>query len=234
MKHQEPDNRIRPGFAVLLALALAAVSIAVWMSVSKPTHPATANVSAVASKHTTHSKHKDGAEQAPAAAPVVTEPALAVPSEPIVAAAAETATPIPPPPNGTPSPFEAQWGIRISDVMQTHTESVLEMSYIVVDPAKIATLSDGVNTPYLIEQASGAKVMLCVPMHEKWPFAGHSRARSMALISNGAGGFPPAAGKVVPGRTYSLLIPNPDLTVKKGSRVAVSVGDIRSDILAVE
>ena len=234
MTNQEPDNRIRPGFAVLMALALAAVSIAVWMSVSKPTHPAKANVSAVAAKHTAHPKQKAGAGLAPAEAPVVAEPAQAVPSEPIVAAASENAEPIPPPPNGTPSPFEAQWGIRISDVLQTGADSVLEMRYLVVDPAKTAGLADGEKTPYLIEQSSGAQVMLCVPLHEKWPYAGHSRARSMAHISNGAGGFPPAAGKMVAGRTYSLLIPNPDLAVKKGSRVVVAAGDIRSDVLAVE
>ena len=231
MISQKTDNRVRPGFAVLLALA--AVSIAVWLSVSKPKIADKANVQSVtaqkptAAKRSSHAKPKSDTNPAPSAQVAVVE-------HPLSASAQEPAVPIPAPQGGTPSLFEAQWGIRISDVVRTDIDSVLEMRYMVVDPSKIAALADGENMPCLIEQTSGAQVMLCVPLHEKWPYAGHSRARSMAHISNGAGGFPPAAGKAVAGRTYSLLIPNPDLAVKKGSRVVVAVGDIRSDSLVVE
>jgi hypothetical protein len=145
-----------------------------------------------------------------------------------------TALAIPPPPHGHPSPFEEQWGIRFSDIALSGSGNVLALQYMIVAPEKTASLADEQNTPFICDQASGAKVMLCVPRHKTLSYADHSRARSMALMASVAGGFPSAPDNEVAGKTYSLCAANPELAMKPGSRVVVMASGHMSDILSVD
>ena len=49
-----------------------------------------------------------------------------------------------------------------------------------------------------------------------------------------ATGFPPPAGRIEPGRTYSILLPNPGGLVKSGQEMAMVVGDTWTGNLIVE
>lgn len=235
MNHKDTNNRIRPGFIIVLVVALAVISITIWKIALKPASATTikepaAKERSVSAPPNPHNKRAEAPvsanEQTATAEPAAEEqPAVVAESTPVV---------IPSPPNGKPSTFEEQWGIRMSVAKLIGNGAALELQYLLVDTTKTAGLTDAQSTPYLIDQASGAKVMLCVPLHKNWPYANHSRARSMAMITPGAGGFPPASGKQVVGRTYSLIVANPDLALKKGSQAVIAVGDIRSDVLTVE
>jgi hypothetical protein len=235
MKHKDIDNRVRPGFIIVLVAVLAVISITVWKVALAPVSATTikepaAKERSVRAKPNHHNKRAEAPvatnEQTATAEPAAEEqPAAVAESTPVI---------IPSPPNGKPSTFEEQWGIRMSVAKLIGNGATLELQYLLVDTTKTARLTDEQSTPYLIDQASGAKVMLCVPLHKDWPYANHSRARSMAMIAPGAGGFPPASGKQIVGRTYSLIVANPDLALKKGSQAVIAVGDIRSDVLTVQ
>lgn len=103
-----------------------------------------------------------------------------------------------------------------------------------IRPGFAALLADGTTTAYLVEPTSGATTLVCAPLNAQWPFRAHSRARSTASTLRGSGSFPPPAGRLFAGQTYSLLVPNPDGMVKPGGRVAIVIGDARTRDLTVE
>ena len=127
-------------------------------------------------------------------------------------------------------PLEDHWGIQVSGVGLTEG-SVLELLYKVVDAQKAASLANAEAPAYLVEQDSGTRILLGPP--PQGPASAHSRARSRALMMWQAGGFPPPPSKLVAGKTYSVLLPNPGSVVKTGSKVAVVIGDFQSAGLVV-
>ena len=135
---------------------------------------------------------------------------------------------------GLPSDLESQWGIRFTGIKPALKGSAVEVRYMVTDAVRAAQIADGTTTAYLAGQDNGARIMVCAPRHEAWPFPSHSRSKSLAMTLRGAGGFPPAPGRIKTGMTYTLMVPNPEGAFKAGSRAAIEAGQLKSDILIVE
>jgi len=207
MNHQDTNNRIRPGILALAACALLVTLIAFgiyWLNRTEP-------IPTTASGETT------------------VEPATALPPAPAVESVAAGQ----PVAAARPSPVEEHWGIQVSSIRLTRADSAVDLRYKVVAPEKVALLASDENTAYLIDQASGAKIqMLAPPQQGAWPT--NVRARTVAKMMRQAGEFPPAPSRLVAGKTYSLLLPNPGGTVKSGTKVVLVVGNYPTDALTVE
>jgi len=91
---------------------------------------------------------------------------------------------------------------------------VVDFRYKVLEPDKAATLSDRESKPYLLDQASGKKLL--VPKSPK------------------VGPLRPTATKPEAGKVYFALFANPGQVVKAGSKVTVVLGDFRAENLTVE
>jgi hypothetical protein len=109
---------------------------------------------------------------------------------------------------------EQKWGIQVTSLHLSANGYMVDFRYKVVDPEKAATLGDPKAKPYLLDQATGAK--LVVP---KSPKVGPLRQSAENLT----------AGKV-----YFTLFSNRNKAVKAGSKVTVVVGDFRAENLVVQ
>jgi hypothetical protein len=112
--------------------------------------------------------------------------------------------------------LEERWGVRVSSVRLTAAGYMLDFRYTIVDPEKAAPLSDPKNKPVLIDQASGAEMMVPAP-----PKVGSLRSKSR-------NGLP------VAGRSYFVLFANPGGYIKTGNKVTVAIGDFRAEDLTAE
>ncbi len=90
---------------------------------------------------------------------------------------------------------------------------MLAFRYIVIDPEKAKGLNDKRNTAFLIDEKSGAKLM--VPQMEK---VGALRTTSTPVA----------------GRMYWMVFANVGRIVNVGSRVNVEIGDFKADGLIVD
>jgi hypothetical protein len=90
---------------------------------------------------------------------------------------------------------------------------MLRFSYRVLDPERAKPLNDKRWNPYLVDEATGAK--LGVPEMDK---VGKLRQ----------------TGPTEMGRIYWMVFGNPGLLVKHGNRVDVVIGDFRADGIVVE
>jgi hypothetical protein len=112
------------------------------------------------------------------------------------------------------SPYiKRRWGVDVVGVRLVASDSMLEFRYKVLDVKKAEALNNKRWNPYLLDQASGAK--LAVPTMEK---IGQLRQTP-----------PPIEGHV-----YWMVFANPGRMVKRGNRVNVVVGDFHADGLTVE
>ena len=112
--------------------------------------------------------------------------------------------------------LEEQWGVEVSSVRLTAAGYMLDFRYTILDPEKAAPLVTRKNNPILIDQVSGAELIVPTP-----PKVG-------ALRSNSRNGVP------VEGRSYFILFANPGGFVKPGNKVTVAIGDFRAENLTVE
>lgn len=115
-----------------------------------------------------------------------------------------------------PAGSEERWGVRIEGIRLSAAGNMLDFRYRVIDPDKASPLVDRTVKPYLLDQASGARLM--VPSSPK---VGPLRQTS-------------ADGKPLAGRTYFILFANPGKYVKAGNKVTVVIGDFRAEDLTVE
>ena len=91
---------------------------------------------------------------------------------------------------------------------------MIDFRYKVLDPVKAATLADRQAKPYLLDQATGAK--LSVPRSPK------------------VGPLRQAAENLTAGKVYFALFSNPGKLVKQGNKVTVVVGGFRAENLVVQ
>jgi hypothetical protein len=110
------------------------------------------------------------------------------------------------------TPLKREWGIEILGVHQTSAGYMLQFDYRVLDPKTAKPLFDRKTKPYLLDFATGAKVI--VPSPEK---VGQLRNVNA-----------PEAG-----RTYWVMFANPAKMIQKGSQVSVHIGDFDSGTLIV-
>ena len=113
-----------------------------------------------------------------------------------------------------PESLEQKWGMQVTSLRLSANGYMVDFRYKVVDPEKAATLGDPKAKPYLLDQATGAK--LVVP---RSPKVGPLRQSATQL----------AAGKI-----YFALFSNPGKLVKKGNKVTVVIGDFKAENLIVE
>ena len=115
---------------------------------------------------------------------------------------------------GESETLEQKWGMQVSSLHLSANGYMVDFRYKVVDPEKAATLGDPKAKPYLVDQATGAK--LVVP---RSPKVGPLRQSATQL----------AAGKI-----YFALFSNPGKLVQKGNKVTVVIGDFKAENLVVE
>jgi hypothetical protein len=105
-------------------------------------------------------------------------------------------------------------GIEIQGIRLSAAGYMLDFRYRVLDPEKAAPLLDRKTHPYLLDDASGAR--LSVPDSPK---VGRLRTTSR--------------NKVIPGRSYYILFANPGRYLQAGSKVTLVAGDARISDLTV-
>ncbi|MGC2193988.1 MAG: hypothetical protein WA628_04880 [Terriglobales bacterium] len=110
------------------------------------------------------------------------------------------------------TPLKREWGIEVLGVHQTSAGYMLQFRYRVIDPKAAKSLFDRKIKPYLVDAATGAKVI--VPSPDK-----------VGQLRN--------VNTPETGRTYWMLFANPAKMIKAGSHVSVHIGDFDSGTLVV-
>lgn len=120
---------------------------------------------------------------------------------------------------GTLTPLEREWGIKVLGLRVTAAGYALDFRYKVIDPKKAAHIVQRKfsPTPYVLVESSGAK--LGVPFTQK---AGSLRS-SVTTES-----------QIKRGRDYTALFANPGRHVKPGEKVTVVFGGFKAEHLTVQ
>jgi hypothetical protein len=144
--------------------------------------------------------------------------------EPSVEAAAPSPAPITAPmrrsvarkpaPAPRPATLEDHWGIQVDSLRLSMANSVVDLRYKILDPVKAAQLANGKTPAYIIDRATGTKLVMPTPPKE--------------------GAFPPTAHRLVAGKTYFAMVSNQGGTLKSGSQVTVVVGGSEATDLTVQ
>lgn len=126
---------------------------------------------------------------------------------------AATASAPPAPPAATASP-EERWGIQVDGIKLSAAGYMLDFRYRVLDAEKASSVLNRRVKPYLVVDASGAKLM--VPNTPK-----------LGLLRQVASG-------ASPDRTHFMLFANPGKAVQSGSKVTLVMGEMKVEDIAVE
>ena len=110
--------------------------------------------------------------------------------------------------------LEQKWGIQFSGLFLSAGGNMVDFRYKVVDPAKAAFLTKPETKPELLNQATGAK--LIVPNSTE---VGPLRQTSRPYIA---------------GKLYFLMFANTRHHVKSGDKVTISAGGLKVENLIVE
>ena len=108
--------------------------------------------------------------------------------------------------------YQRLWGVEILGVKPVSSGTMIRFSYRVVDADKAKTLNDKQATPRLVDQKTGAT--LVVPTMEKV-----GQLRQSSTPENG--------------REYWMLFSNQGNLVRPGNRVDVVIGNFRAEGLIV-
>ena len=113
------------------------------------------------------------------------------------------------------SPRHAEeWGIDVLGVTASAAGYMLDFRYRVTDPDKASPLMDRQAKPYLVDEATGAKLFVPSP-----PKVGPLRQTPRQLRTD---------------RTYAVLFANPGRFLKAGDCVTVVVGECRVENLIIQ
>ena len=105
------------------------------------------------------------------------------------------------------------WGVDVVGVRLVSSDWMLQFKYKVIDPVKAAPLLDLHVKPYLVDEASGAR--LAVPAMEN---VGELRQHT----------------DPDPNRIYFMIFGNADKIVPRGGRVSVVIGQFQASSLPVQ
>ena len=150
-------------------------------------------------------------EEAPEAAPA---PSVAAPKPRPVAALHPAKVAAASEDTSSSLSLEEHWGIEVSSLRLSMGNSIIDLRYKILDPAKVVQLANNKTPSYIIDQASGKKLMMPTPPKE--------------------GAFPPTGNKLVAGKTYFAMVSNQGATLRSGSRVTVMVGGSEATNLTVQ
>jgi hypothetical protein len=199
-----PERRARPGFMLLLAGFVGAAGLAVWWfrphaPPAEPSSPPPGEtaaapvprpaVSYAQPRHRDFTKRRGAPLRAAPIAPAVTN-APAVPS------------------------IEELYGIRVCAMRMSFGNRFVDLRYQVMDSAKAARLGNGKTAAYLVDRATGRKLLMPQPP--------------------GEGAFPPTGNHLMDGRTYFALVANPQNRVQSGSELMFQVGGASPTNLVVQ
>lgn len=106
------------------------------------------------------------------------------------------------------------WGIEVEAIRLTAGNYMLDFRYRIVDAAKATRAITPKTHPFLIDQASGAKLMVPTP-----PKIGPLRQ---------------TRGRLVTGKSYFIFFANPGQYIKAGSKVTVVLNDLKIENLTVQ
>lgn len=109
--------------------------------------------------------------------------------------------------------YKRKWGVDVVGIRLVSSGAMLRFSYRVIDAEKAKPLNDKRWNPYLVDEATGAK--LGVPEMDK---VGKLRQ----------------TGATEEGRIYWMVFGNPGQLVKHGNLVDVVIGNFRADGIVVE
>lgn len=110
--------------------------------------------------------------------------------------------------------LEEKYGIQVDGIHLTAAGYMLDFRYLVQDTAKASSLFTPGLKPYLIDQSSGAQMMIPAP-----PKIGPLRTSGKDLIA---------------GRVNFMLFANPGCYIKAGNKVTVVMGECRIEDLVVQ
>ena len=110
--------------------------------------------------------------------------------------------------------LEQQWGVQICGIRLSAADYMLDFRYRVIDPEKAKPLLSRQVKPYLVDQESGAKLIVPAP-----PKVGSLRQKS---------------NEPLPGKIYFIIFSNPGKLVKRGNKVTVVIGDFKAEGLIIE
>jgi hypothetical protein len=111
------------------------------------------------------------------------------------------------------SSAEKKWGILPISIQLTAAEQLVDYRYLVIDPYKAQAFMKQVDTAYLIDQTSGARLSV-------------SRTKVAPV---GQSGTKPIAGKI-----YPILFTNTAKVIKPGSKVNLVIGELRIEDIVVK
>ena len=124
------------------------------------------------------------------------------------------AEPANPPARGESAGLEQQWGIQVTSLRMSANGYMVDFRYKVMDPEKASALGDPEAKPYIVDQATGAKLL--VPRSPK------------------VGPLRQSAERLTAGKVYFALFSNRGKVVKAGSTVTVVIGAFKAENLVVE
>lgn len=110
--------------------------------------------------------------------------------------------------------LEQRYGIKVVGIHLTAAGYMLDFRFRVLDPARAGYLFDMNVKPCLVDQASGARMMVPAP-----PKIGALRS---------------SAKTVLPDRNYFILFANPGQFIKPGNKVTVEIGVFKVADLVVQ
>ncbi len=109
---------------------------------------------------------------------------------------------------------EQRYGIKVVGVHLTAAGYMLDFRFRVLDPARAGYLFDASVKPCLVDQASGARMMVPAP-----PKIGALRSSAKTVLAD---------------RNYFILFANPGQFIKPGSKVTVEIGVFKVADLVVQ
>jgi hypothetical protein len=112
------------------------------------------------------------------------------------------------------SNVEKNWGVQICGIRLSAADYMLDFRYRVIDPNKASPILNRQVKAYLIDEQSGAKLIVPTP-----PKVGSLRQKS----------YEPTADKI-----YFVMFSNPGRLVKRGSKVTVVIDEFKAENLVVE
>ena len=225
MKTQTTDDRVRPGFVVLLVGGLAVILIPAWLLTRTPpaaTAPAVVKAAPPVAEAPAPAMRTSGyAARAAAARAAVSVPVplSTAPTTPVIG---QHMAPLPrrsvatrqekwmklvgaATPSATGSTLEDRWGIQVCSLGLSMGNAMLDMRYKVVDPGKAISLVNGNTRAFVFDPASGATLFMPSPPKE--------------------GAFPPSGYRLAAGKTYFAAVANQRGVLKSGSKVSLVIGD---------
>lgn len=119
--------------------------------------------------------------------------------------------PIPPAALSTP---EQRWGIAVAGIRLSAAGYMLDFRYRVLDAGKAAPVLNRRVKPYLVVEATGAK--LSVPNTPKLGL--------LRQVASGAN----------PDRTHFMLFANPGQMIQSGNKVTLVMGDLKVEDIVVQ